>query len=102
MTSQANSVYSDTECILTLDITGGEIPILFCQAVQDGQVLSHPDLKQRRPIPAMERDPDLQMAVPVGSVTDPNLPIDSAHVLAPLYQRASFNEEMAVVSSFLL
>ena len=92
------SVYTDTDCILTLDISDGEIPILFCQIVQDGNVLTHPALNQRRPIPPMERDPDLEMCVPVGSVTDPNQPIDSSHILAPLFQRASMNEETVTVS----
>ena len=46
----------------------------------------------------MERDPDLEMVVPVGSDTDPNSSITSAHVLAPLFQKASLNEEATLVS----
>ena len=60
-------------------------------------MLDHPDLKQQQQLPAMERDPDLEMAVPVGSDTDPNSSIDSAHVLAPLFQKASLNEEATLV-----
>ena len=91
--------YSDTECILDLEIRDSEIPILLCQVIQDGTVLSHPELTQRRPVPAMERDPDLHLIVPVGSVTDPNLPLDSAHVLAPLFQKASLQEEALMVGN---
>lgn len=91
--------YSDTECILTLELTESDIPILFSQAIQDGKVLEHPDLQQQRQIPAMERDPDLEMIVPVGSDTDPNSSINSAHVLAPMFQKASLNDEATLVSS---
>ena len=76
-----------------------EIPILMSQIIQDGTVLSHPELVQQRPLPTMERDPDLELIVPTGSVTDPNQPINSAHVLAPLFQKASLNEEALMVMS---
>ena len=82
---------------MELEIHDSEIPVLLCQVIQDETVLSHPELTQRRPIPAMERDPDLQLIVPVGSVTDPNLPLDSAHVLAPMFQKASLQEEAQMV-----
>ena len=86
---------------MTLDLTENEIPILFCQVVQDGKVLEHPDLRQQQQLPGMERDPDLEMVVPVGSDTDPNSSITSAHVLAPLFQKASLNEEATLVSIIL-
>ena len=94
----ATTPYSDNECILTLNITEGDIPILFCQAIQNGEVLKHPNLSQIRPIPETERDPDLELVVPVGSVTDPDAPVDSSHILAPLFQKASLNEELVMVS----
>ena len=97
ITGDAPPPYSDSECILTLKITESEFPILFCQAIQDGKVLDHPALTQVRPIPETERDPDLELPVPVGSVTDPEAPIDSAHVLAPLFHKASLNEELITV-----
>ena len=79
-------------------MVGSEIPILLSQVIQDGTVLQHPELQQRRPLPTMERDPDLEMVVPTGSITDPNLPIGSAHILSPLFQKASLNEEALMVS----
>lgn len=75
-----------------------DIPILMSQVIQDGTVLSHPELIQRLPLPTMERDPDIELIVPTGSVTDPNQSIDSAHILAPLFQKASLNEEAIMVS----
>lgn len=80
-------------------MTENDIPILMSQVIQDGTVLKHPELVQRRPLPTMERDPDLEMVVPTGSVTDPNQPIDSAHILAPLFQKASLNEESVMVKT---
>ena len=80
-----------------MKLTGSEIPILFCQAIQNGEVLEHPDLTQTRPVPETERDPDLELVVPVGSVTDPEVQIDSAHILAPLFKKASLNEELVTV-----
>ena len=74
-----------------------EIPLLWSQMIQDGTVLQHPELIQQRPLPTHERDPDLELIVPTGSVTDPDAPLDSAHVLAPLFQKASFNEEAQLV-----
>ena len=92
---------SDT--ILTVEISNQEIPCLFSQLVQNGQVLDHPDVQQRQEIPEIEQDTHLQLIVQPTvqnpTPSDPNAPIDHTHALSPLAARASQIEQTMIHGS---
>ena len=78
------------------------VPALFSQLVQDGKIMSHPEIRQHREIPPSELDPDLKIMVQTdmkkSEVLDPNAPMTHTHVLAPLASRAAMLEQAMTTS----
>ena len=87
---------------MTLNITDGEIPVLFAEMVQNRTVLDHPSIKQLQPLSELEHDKELDLVItPTPGVTiesDPNVLGNNRHLLLPLAQRASFWEDPNKVS----
>ena len=83
--------------LLTIKVDDQSVPALFSQLVQDGKVMSHPDVKQYRDIPPAVLDPDLKMMIQTdlkkSEVLDPNANMTHTHVLAPLASRAAMLEQ---------
>ena len=73
------------------------VPALFSQLIQDGKVMSHPEIRQYREIPPAELDPNLKIMVQTdmkkSDVLDPNATMTHSHVLAPLATRAAMLEQ---------
>ena len=76
----------------------GEIPFLMSQVIQNQSVLDHPSLTQLKPIPTVERCPDLELIVQTRCDTDPELPLTSLHVLSATAKNASELERSLSVS----
>ena len=76
----------------------GEIPLLIGNIIQEQQVLDHPALTQLKPIPEVERCPDLELIVQTRCDSDPELPLTSSHVLSATAKNASELEQSISVS----
>lgn len=88
------------ETILTLEVENSEIPVLFSQLIQNGQILDHPAVQQQQEVPNLEQDTYLNMVIQrsptEASPSDPNAPMTSHHVLSPLAARASLLEQSTI------
>ena len=89
-----------SDVILTIEIENQEIPCLFSQLIQNSQVLEHPEVQQRQPIPEIEQDTVLNLVVQPtvqnASPSDPNDPMTHNHILSPLAHRASQIEQIMI------
>ena len=75
----------------------GEIPLLIGQIIQNQSVLDHPALTQLKPIPTVERCPDLELIVQTRSDSNPDSPLTSSHVLSATAKNASELERSLAV-----
>ena len=76
----------------------GEIPLLMSQIIQNQEVLEHHALTQLKPIPTIERCPDLELIVQSRCDSDPELALTSSHVLSATAKNASELEQSLSVS----
>ena len=86
---------------MTLQVTNGEIPVLFSEMIQNRTVLQHPAIQQLQTLGELEQDKELDLVITptpgVNVESDPNVLGNNRHLLLPLAQRASFWEDPSKV-----